>query len=83
VRNDFEPEIVMTNLQPLSSGRLTVNIRAEAPPEWLRRVMLDAIEKRVQTYESLSIEVENVADFRPARPQPTHREPNYARPEAV
>jgi len=82
VRNDFEPEIVMSNLQPLSAGRLTVNIRAEAPPEWLRRVTLEAIEKRVQTYESLSIEVENLVNFRPSPPQPTHRPVTYTRVEA-
>ncbi|HEX7154278.1 MAG TPA: GTP-binding protein [Thermoanaerobaculia bacterium] len=77
VRNDFEPEIIMSNLQPLTAGYLTVNIRAEAPPEWLRSVTLAAIEKRTQTYESLSIEVENLVNFRPSRPQPTHRVPNY------
>lgn len=77
VRNDFEPEIIVSNLQPLTQGRLTVNIRAEAPPEWLRKVTLDAIEKRTGTYESLSIDVEQIVNFRPPRPQPTHRTPNY------
>jgi G3E family GTPase len=81
VRNDFEPEIVVSNLQPLTGGLLTVNIRAEAPPEWLRRVTLEAIEKRVQTYESLSIEVESLVHFRPSPPQPTHRETNYSAAE--
>lgn len=81
VRNDFQPEIVMSNLQPLTGGQLTINIRAEAPPEWLRRVTLDAIERRTQTYESLSIEVEKLVNFRPPPPRPTHREPNYTNAE--
>jgi G3E family GTPase len=78
VRNDFQPEIILSNLRPLTGGRLTINIRAEAPPEWLRTVTLEAIERRMQTYESLSIEVEKLVNFRPPRPQPTHRVPNYA-----
>lgn len=78
VRNDFQPEITMSNLQPLAGGQLTINIRAEAPPEWLKKVTMDAIEKRTQTYESLSIEVQKLVHFRPSRPQPTHRDPNYA-----
>jgi G3E family GTPase len=77
VRNDFQPEIVMSNLQPLTGGQLTINIRAEAPPEWLRTVTIEAIERRVQTYESLSIEVQNLINFRPAPPRPTHRVTNY------
>jgi G3E family GTPase len=77
VRNDFEPEIIVSNLQPLTGGRLTLNIRAEAPPEWLRRVTLEAIERRNQTYESLSIEVLNIVHFRPSPPRPTHRATNY------
>ena len=77
VRNDFQPEIVMSNLNPLQGGQLTINIRAEAPPEWLRKVTLDAIEKRQQTYESISIELQNLVNFRPSPPNPTHRAPNY------
>jgi G3E family GTPase len=83
VRNDFEPEIIMSNLQPLTGGQLTVNIRAEAPPEWLRKVTLDAIERRNQTYESITVEVQNIVNFRPPRPQPTHRPANYTAAEAL
>jgi G3E family GTPase len=83
VRNDFQPEIILSNLQPLMGGQLTINIRAEAPPEWLRRVTLEAIERRTQTYESLSIDVEKLVNFRPPRPQPTHRVPNYTASAAV
>jgi G3E family GTPase len=78
VRNDFQPEIIVSNLRPLTGGQLTINIRAEAPPEWLRTVTIEAIEKRIQTYESLSIELQKIVNFRPPRPQPTHRPPNYA-----
>ena len=77
VRNDFQPEIVMSNLKPLQGGQLTINIRAEAPPEWLRKVTMDALEKRQQTYESITIELQNLVNFRPSPPNPTHRAPNY------
>jgi G3E family GTPase len=83
VRNDFQPEIVMSNLQPLTGGQLTINIRAEAPPEWLRTVTIEAIERRVQTYESLAIELQNLINFRPAPPRPTHRVTNYANEAAA
>lgn len=83
VRNDFQPEIVMSNLQPLTGGQLTINIRAEAPPDWLRTVTVEAIERRVQTYESLSIELQNLVNFRPAPPRPTHRVTNYTNEAAA
>jgi G3E family GTPase len=83
VRNDFQPEIVMSNLQPLTAGQLTINIRAEAPPDWLRTVTIEAIERRVQTYESLSIELQNLINFRPAPPRPTHRVTNYTNEAAA
>jgi G3E family GTPase len=83
VRNDFQPEIVMSNLQPLMGGQLTINIRAEAPPDWLRTVTIEAIERRVRTYESLSIEIQNLINFRPAPPRPTHRVTNYTNEAAA
>jgi G3E family GTPase len=73
VRNDFEVELGASNLAPLASGLLTINIRAEAPPEWLEQVTRDALDRRVQTYESLSIDLRNLERFRPAKPEPTHR----------
>src|ERR1051326_469033 len=83
VRNDFQPEIVMSNLQPLMGGQLTINIRAEAPPDWLRTVTIEAIERRVRTYESLSIEIQKLINFRPAPPRPTHRVTNYTNEAAA
>jgi G3E family GTPase len=84
VRNDFKPEIVTSNLEPLTAGRLTINIRAEAPPEWLERVTLEAIEKRQRTYESLTMKLQHLEKFRPAKPQPTHRIESFdPRSEAV
>ncbi|MGH9424414.1 MAG: GTP-binding protein [Thermoanaerobaculia bacterium] len=73
VRNDFQVELGASNLEPLSAGELTINIRAEAPPEWLEQVTVEALERRAQTYESLSIELRRLERFRPGKPQPTHR----------
>ena len=80
VRNDFEVELGASNLAPLASGLLTINIRAEAPPEWLEQVTRDALDRRAQTYESLSIELQRLDRFRPAKPEPTHRLGNFRPP---
>jgi G3E family GTPase len=73
VRNDFEVEIGASNLAPLTEGVLAINVRAEAPPEWLEAATIGALERRAQTYESLSIELLRLERFRPGKPQPTHR----------
>lgn len=77
VRNDFRVEFGASNLEPLDEGLLTINIRAEAPPEWLEHVTVGALERRAQTYESLSVELQRLERFRPAKPQPTHRVASY------
>lgn len=73
VRNTFEVELGVSNLAPLTDGLLTINIRAEAPPEWLEQVTRDALDRRAQTYESLTVELQRLERFRPGKPQPTHR----------
>lgn len=73
VRNDFQVELGASNLEPLTAGMLTINIRAEAPPEWLEQVTVEALERRAQTYESLSIELRHLERFRPGKPEPVHR----------
>jgi G3E family GTPase len=73
VRNNFEVELGVSNLAPLTSGLLTINIRAEAPPEWLEQVTREALERRAQTYESLTVELQRLERFRPGKPEPTHR----------
>lgn len=77
VRNDFQVELGASNLEPLTDGLLTINIRAEAPPDWLEHVTVNALERRAQTYESLTVDVERIERFRPAKPQPTHRLASY------
>jgi len=73
VRNDFVPEVVPALAERLASGRLLINLRAEAPPDRLRTAVMDALERRRQTFESLTLDVQHLEHFQPARPQPTHR----------
>jgi G3E family GTPase len=52
----------------LSSGELILNVRAEGPPEALRK----AVEEAVAASGALA-QVRHLEHFRPARPIPTHR----------
>jgi G3E family GTPase len=71
VRNDFVPELSQNLQDNFQSGELTINMRAEAPPEELRV----AVEKAVQNSVSPGVKVtwEHLEAFRPGKPEPTHR----------
>ena len=70
VRSGGPLELAFRLQEPLSSGVLTLNLRAEADPEVLRGTVL-----RLLSLPELSftIEVDNIEAFRPGRPTPTHR----------
>lgn len=70
VRNDFVPELGVRLARDIRSGILTVNMRAEAAPELLERVLHDAVS---QSGAGL-LRVEHFEAFRPGRPVPTHRD---------
>ena len=72
VRSDARPELSHTLQEPLESGELIVNLRAEADPEELRGLVLQALADGVLGSSARSV-VEHVECFRPGRPVPTHR----------
>lgn len=72
VRSDLVPELTLNLDSPVNKGQLIVNCRAEAPPESLR-VALEHSIRNAATKFCLHATIEHVEQFRPGRPQPTHR----------
>ncbi|MBB6048545.1 GTP-binding protein [Armatimonas rosea] len=68
VRNDLLPELSHTLQEPLELGELILNLRAEAPPEQLKALVLAALPAL-----PVEIEIEHLESFQPGRPEPTHR----------
>jgi G3E family GTPase len=71
VRSDGEPDLRESLLDLAQGGALTINLRAEADPEFLKSVVeesISAIGGRVRAT------MEHLERFRPARPQPIHRD---------
>jgi len=55
-------------------GELIFNLRAEGDPEELRKVMRASLDACVARRPGLELELEHEEFFRPAPPQPTHRD---------
>lgn len=73
VHGGEEPELRASLLQGVRSGWLIVNLRAEAPPEALRDALEAALEGCGRRLGA-ALETEHVEHFRPARPEPVHRD---------
>jgi len=71
VRNDHVPELSQRLSDPLQSGQLVLNLRAEAPPEELHRAVTEALER--YSTEGVVLTMDHLEHFRPAKPVPTHR----------
>jgi Ni2+-binding GTPase involved in maturation of urease and hydrogenase len=74
VRSDFVPELSLTLEQPVASGQLIVNLRAEASPEVLRAAVCEAIASSGLREREVRAELEHIECFRPGKPTPTHRD---------
>ena len=72
VRNDFVPELSQDLQDSFVGGELTINLRAEASPELLRRTVTEALGKCCRNYGVLS-RCEHLESFQPGKPQPTYR----------
>jgi G3E family GTPase len=71
VRSDAEPDLRESLLDRVDGGALTVNLRAEADPEFLKGV----VERSVSALGGgIRATLEHLERFRPARPQPLHRD---------
>lgn len=73
VRNDTRPELAHILKEPLDSGELIINLRAEDDPETLHAAALAAVRAWVAAGESRQAEVRHSERFRPAKPTPTYR----------
>lgn len=69
VRTESQPELSHRLVEPLESGELLLNIRAEAPPEEMETAAQAAIAGLVR----VSATIRRLEHFRPGKPQPTHR----------
>jgi Ni2+-binding GTPase involved in maturation of urease and hydrogenase len=70
VRTADEPVLARRLPEPLDAGRLLVNLRAEADPDVLERVVREAV---AACAAGRPCEILHLEHFRPGRPVPTHR----------
>jgi G3E family GTPase len=74
VRSDFVPELSLTLEEPIASGQLIVNLRAETDPETMRTAVCEAIAALPHAATGLHAHLDHIEFFRPGKPQPTHRD---------
>jgi hypothetical protein len=72
VRGDVGAELSHALQETLEAGQLILNVRAEADPERLRLLALEAFEE-IRCREAVEVGIEHLECFRPGRPVPTHR----------
>jgi len=68
-RTEAAPQATHTLKDPLSQGEVTINLRAEADPAVLKRVVGEAL----ATLAPVTAIQDEINAFRPGRPNPTHR----------
>ena len=73
VRNDAPAEMSHQLQEPLESGELILNLRAEADPQVLQSAVHAALDAARAAHAPWQITVEHMEHFRPGKPQPTHR----------
>jgi G3E family GTPase len=73
VRSDFVPELGLRLDQPVLSGQLIINLRAEAAPEALQEAVREALTGLGGAIPGLMPRIDHLEHFRPGKPQPTHR----------
>ena len=78
VRNDDVPELSQELAEPIESGELIINLRAETDPAILNTAVNRAMLAIVDKTPHLFARMEHCEHFRPSRPQPTHRFENLA-----
>lgn len=59
--------------EPLESGELTINLRAEGDPGTLEKVVASGLRRAAENAGGLNVIIEHTECFRPAKPSPTHR----------
>jgi Ni2+-binding GTPase involved in maturation of urease and hydrogenase len=73
VRNDFLPEPTVRLGEPVGGGQLILNLRAEADPALLEKVVQQALAATVGVPPAIKVLPGHLERFRPGKPTPTHR----------
>ncbi|MDB6034498.1 MAG: Cobalamin biosynthesis protein [Verrucomicrobiales bacterium] len=73
VRNDFVPELSQELEDLLEKGQILVNIRAETAPAVLEEALRSSLKAVAGQFPTVEFSVEHLEQFRPGKPQPTHR----------
>jgi G3E family GTPase len=74
VRSDIIPELTLRLEEPVASGQVVVNCRAEADPLTLRRALESGLVSLKEKFAHADFQLDHLEHFRPGRPQPTHRQ---------
>lgn len=72
VRGDLAPEVGQSLDAEVEAGQIILNLRAEADPEQLSRLVQEACASF--SSEGFQMIVDHLEHFRPGRPVPTHRD---------
>jgi G3E family GTPase len=73
VGNELTPELSNSLPEQMKSGKVVINVRAEAPPEQLDAALDNAVLHASRRLGAASLEMEHKESFRPSRPTPTWR----------
>jgi G3E family GTPase len=72
VRSDARSESSHRLVEPLMKGELTLNLRAEGPPDVIQRLAEQSLATLARD-SRLTVYLKHLESFRPGRPTPTHR----------
>ena len=73
VCNDFVPELSFHLENPVASGQLILNLRAEAAPAVLAHAVRTGLQAVVGKFPTTHVTLDHLEHFRPGKPTPTHR----------
>jgi hypothetical protein len=73
VRNDLIPELSQVLEELVTRGELIINLRAEVAPDLLGTTIREVLDSTAGKFEGLNYSVGHIEQFRPGKPQPTHR----------
>ena len=73
VRSGSAPELTRRMAEPLTGGRLLINLRAEADPDVLVAATFAVLDGQMERRPRLVLSAVESQHFRPGKPVPTHR----------
>lgn len=73
VRGGEQPEFSHRLTEPLEDGEILLNMRAEAPPDLLRKESITVFEEILKSQFGANYSIDHLEHFRPGQPVPTYR----------